>query len=160
VLTELHLSLPRPVVALVTSDEELGSPSSRELIETQARSAAYALVMEPPLPDGSLKTARKGVGGYTLHVRGRSADAGVEPEKGASAIVELAHQVLVIQSIADISRGTSVNIGLIEGGSSANSVAATAWAKIDVRVATLGEAERVDSALRRLAPVVPGTSLF
>jgi glutamate carboxypeptidase len=155
----LRLAPPRPLVVLFTSDEEVGSPTSRGLIEAEARGAAFALVMEAPLPGGRLKTARKGVGGFTLTVSGRAAHAGVEPEKGASAIVELAHQVLAIGGLADRDAGTTLNVGTIAGGTTPNVVPDRATAAIDVRVSKLEEADRVEAALRALRPVTPGTSL-
>ena len=154
-----NLSLPRPVVVLLTSDEEIGSPTSRILIEQLAGQSACALVLESPLPGGILKTARKGVGSFQLAVTGRAAHAGIEPEKGASAIIELAHQILKINSLADPEAGTTINIGTIEGGSTSNVVPATAKAIIDVRAWTTAEAARVEQALLSLTPSTPGTSL-
>lgn len=156
---DLGLRLPRPVVALLTSDEEIGSPSSRPLIEAEAARAAYALVLESPLAGGALKTARKGVGTYHLEVHGRAAHAGLEPEKGVSAVVELAHQVLRLEALANPALGTTLTVGVIRGGTRSNVVPARAAAEIDVRVSSLAEAERVDTALRGLAPVLPGARL-
>lgn len=156
---DLGLRLPRPVVALLTSDEEIGSPSSRPLIEAEAARAAYALVLESPLAGGALKTARKGVGTYHLEVHGRAAHAGLEPEKGVSAVVELAHQVLRLEALANPALGTTLTVGVIRGGTRSNVVPARAAAEIDVRVTSLAEAERVDTALRGLAPVLPGARL-
>jgi glutamate carboxypeptidase len=158
-LSERELSLPRPVELLLTSDEEVGSPTSRRWIEEMAGRAAYVLVPEPPLADGSLKTARKGVGRFTLDVTGRAAHAGVEPEKGVNAVVELAHQILAVQALANPAVGTTVNVGLILGGTTPNVVPASAKAVVDVRVATLGEARRIESAMAALATVVPGSVL-
>jgi glutamate carboxypeptidase len=158
-ISECGASLPRPVKALLTSDEEVGSPTSRQLIETEANGSAYVLVMEPPLPDGSLKTARKGVGAYTITVEGRAAHAGVEPEKGANAIVELAHQIVRIQALANRGTGTSLNVGLIEGGSTVNTVPARAHAQVDARATTLEEAGRIDASLRELRPIEGDCSL-
>jgi glutamate carboxypeptidase len=152
----LDSDLPRPVELLWTSDEELGSPSSRGLIEETARRAAYVLVVEPPLAGGALKTARKGVGRFHLEVTGRAAHAGVEPEKGVSAVVELAHQVLALQALADPAAGTSVNVGVVQGGTTSNVVPASATAAIDVRAATLAEARRVEYAMAGLRPVLAG----
>jgi glutamate carboxypeptidase len=158
-LQSLQEPPPRPVVALLTSDEEIGSPTSRTIIEQAAAESACALVIEPALPGGGLKTARKGVGAYTLTIHGRAAHAGVEPETGRSAILELCHQIIHINAINDIERGTSVNVGIVEGGSTVNTVPDMARAKIDLRVAALDEAERVDAALRSLQPITPDTSL-
>jgi glutamate carboxypeptidase len=150
---------PRPIVALLTSDEEVGSQTSRALIEEEAKRAAYVLVLEAPLPGGRLKTARKGVSAFTLTVEGKAAHAGVEPEKGTNAIVELAHQVLNIQKIADTERGTTLNVGVISGGTTTNVVPASAEARIDGRVTILAEAERVEAAMQALRPVLPGARL-
>lgn len=150
---------PRPIWALFTSDEEIGSPTSRGLIEDLARQCAYALVLEPPLADGSLKTARKGVGRFRLDVEGRAAHAGVAPQQGRSAIVELSHQVLRIQGLQDIEAGTTLNVGVIRGGTTTNVVPAEASAEIDVRATTLAEADRIERALRSLEPLTPGTRL-
>jgi glutamate carboxypeptidase len=158
-LSTLGLAPSRPIHVLLTSDEEVGSPHSRSLIEEMARAAGYVLVVEPPLHDGGLKTARKGVGRYTLEIRGRAAHAGVAPETGASAVVELAHQVLNIQALNDPAAGTTINIGVIRGGTTPNVVPAEAVAQIDVRVATREAAEHVEQALRSLRPVTPGTRL-
>jgi len=146
----------RPIIVLSTSDEEIGSTTSRGLIEARAVSAAAVLVLEPAFSGGQIKTARKGVADYRLRVVGRAAHAGVEPEKGVSAIEELAHQIPRIKALADAGHGTTVNIGVVRGGSRSNVVAAEAEAWIDIRLATRDEATRVDRALRALAPVLPG----
>lgn len=152
-------SPPRPVELLITSDEEEGSPTSRPLIEETARRAAHVLVLEPPLADGSLKTARKGVGRFTIEVTGRAAHAGVEPEKGISAVVELAHQVLALEAISDRTAGTTLTVGQIEGGTKPNVVPASARAVVDARVWTAAEARRVEEALNQLTSVLPGASV-
>ena len=148
--------LPRPVIVLLTSDEEIGSPTSRALIENEARGSAYALVLEPPLPDGRLKTQRKGIGQFLLEIEGKAAHAGVEPEKGVSAIKELAHQVLAIDRLNAVELGTTLNVGVVEGGTASNVVAARASAQVDVRVRTMGEASRIEHALRSVQPVTTG----
>lgn len=150
---------PRPAVVLFTSDEEIGSPTSRGLIEAEARAAEFALILEPPLADGSLKTARKGVGGFSVEALGRSAHAGVEPEKGVNAILELAHQVVRLHGLNEPKAGTTVNVGVIAGGTTSNVVPARARARVDVRVATAAEAVRVEAAIRALSPVLPGATL-
>jgi glutamate carboxypeptidase len=155
----LYAPLPRPVWALFTSDEEIGSPTSRGLIEELARQCAYVLVLEPPLADGSLKTARKGVGRFRLDVEGKAAHAGVAPREGRSAIVELAHQIIGIQELQDPGAGTTLNVGVIQGGTTTNVVPASASADIDVRVATLAEAGRIEVALRAITPITEGTRL-
>jgi glutamate carboxypeptidase len=156
---ESRRPLPRPIWALFTSDEEIGSPTSRGLIEELARQCAYCLVLEPPLGDGSLKTARKGVGRFRIEVQGRAAHSGVAPQDGRSAIVELAHQVLRIQDLQDLAAGTTINVGVIQGGTTANVVPARASAEIDVRVASQSEADRIAGALQALRPVTSETRL-
>jgi glutamate carboxypeptidase len=156
---ELAIALPRPITVLITSDEEIGSGSSRALIEEAARQAAYVLVMESPLPGGVLKTARKGTGAFTVETTGRAAHAGVDPEKGVNAIEELAHQVLAIHALADRKAGTTLSAGVIEGGSAANVVPARATAQIDVRVWTQSEAARLVQAMAARRPVLPGAQV-
>jgi glutamate carboxypeptidase len=148
--------LERPVCALFTSDEELGSPTSRELIEKLAQECAYALVLEPALADGGLKTSRKGVGRFHLDVKGRAAHSGVAPESGRSAIVELAHQIVRMQALQNLAVGTTINVGVIQGGTTANVVPARASAEIDVRVRSLAEEARIVSSLGSLGPCTDG----
>ena len=151
-------ALPRKrIVVLLTSDEERGSRASQALIEHEARRSDAVLVLEPSLPDGALKTSRKGAGEFYLEVRGVAAHAGIEPEKGASAIHELARQVVALEALRD--SGISVNVGLVEGGSRPNVVAEQARCVIDVRVSTAAERARVEEALRGLTPVLRGTSV-
>jgi glutamate carboxypeptidase len=149
----------RPLRILLTCDEEVSSRTSRALITTVATGAAVAYVLESPLPGGALKTARKGISTYRLTIEGRAAHAGIEPDKGASAIVELAHQVRAIHDLNDRERGTTVNVGVVRGGTRPNVVAAHAEAEIDVRVATAAEASRVDQAITELTPVGKGTTV-
>lgn len=149
----------RPVIALLTCDEEVGSPSSRSLIERIARDCEAVLVLEPPLPDGGAKTRRKGVGMYTLRVRGRAAHAGIEPEAGVDAIAELAHQLVLVHALAEPAIGTTITIGRIAGGTASNVVPDRAEAEIDVRFVTPEEGERIDRALRALGARMPGASL-
>ncbi|MDQ6883991.1 MAG: M20 family metallopeptidase [Candidatus Dormibacteraeota bacterium] len=149
----------RPVVVLSTSDEEIGSTSSRELIEQTARGACAVLVLEPAASGGAVKTARKGIADFTLEIDGRAAHAGVEPEKGLSAIEELAHQILALKALADPGRGTTINIGVVRGGTRPNVVAAQARAEIDVRFTSAIEAERVVVAIGALKAHLPGASL-
>jgi glutamate carboxypeptidase len=149
----------RPVVVLSTSDEEIGSASSRALIEETARKAAAVLVLEPAASGGAVKTARKGIADFILEVDGRAAHAGVEPEKGISAIEELAHQVLALRALSDAASGTTINVGVVEGGTRPNVVAAHARAEIDVRFARASEAERVVRAINDLQPKLAGARL-
>jgi len=157
---ELQLRLPRPVELFLSADEEVGSPRGRPHVEEGAGRAAYVLVVEPPLPGGSLKTARKGVGRYRIEVEGRAAHAGIEPEKGVSAINELAHQILRAAALNDLEQGSTVNVGLVAGGTALNVVPASASADIDVRVWTRSEADRIERAILDATPANPDTRLL
>jgi glutamate carboxypeptidase len=148
-----------PIVMLWTTDEEIGSGTSRQAIEDEARKARAVLVLEPALPGGALKTARKGCGEFTITAHGVAAHAGLDPGKGASAIHELAAQIAAIERLQDLTRGISVNVGVISGGSRPNVVAAQARAVVDVRAPTREAAVEIDGAIRRLQPVRPGTRL-
>jgi glutamate carboxypeptidase len=158
-LRERGLRPRRRLDVLFTCDEEIGSPTSRPLIEQTAKGAAVAYVLESPLPGGTLKTARKGTGDYVVRITGRAAHAGVEPQKGVSAIGELAEQVLALHALNDFKLGTTINVGVVSGGTRPNVVAAEAEAHVDVRVNTLAEAERIDAAIRGLQPRLPGAVL-
>ncbi len=147
------------VTLLVTGDEELGSPRSRALIEETARGASAALVLEASADGGALKTERKGVSLYEIVVSGRAAHAGLEPEKGVNASVELAHLTIVAAALSDAVAGTSVTPTLAASGTTTNTVPASAQLWIDVRARTAGELERVDAALRGYRPVTPGASI-
>jgi glutamate carboxypeptidase len=159
-LRELELPVGRKVVLLLTADEETGSATSRQLVEQQAKASSAVLVLEPGTGlEGKLKTARKGVGVYQLHVRGKAAHAGVDPENGASAVVELARQIVRIAGWSDPARGVTLNPGVIAGGTRSNVVAAEARAEIDVRVAKLRQAAALDRKLRGLKPFDPRCAL-
>lgn len=147
-VAEIRGQLPS-FVFLCTSDEEIGSPTARPLIEEEARNAAAVLVLEPSL-NGALKTARKGVARFKLDVTGRAAHAGLDPENGVSAVEELCRLVLQIYDAADPSRGTTINVGVIGGGTRYNVVAGGASAEVDARVASTSEAERVTALLSSL----------
>jgi glutamate carboxypeptidase len=152
--------LPHPPVHMLwTTDEEIGSGTSRGLIEDHASRARAVLVLEPALPGGGLKTARKGCGEFTVTVRGIAAHAGLDPGKGASAIHELAGQIAAIERLQDLPNGISVNVGVISGGSRPNVVAEDARAIVDVRAPTLESAQRVEAAIRALHPARNGTRL-
>lgn len=147
------------VAMLVTSDEETGSDTSRELIEREALASDAVLVLEPALAGGPLKTSRKGIGQYVLAVTGVSAHAGVDPAKGVSAIRELARQILAVEALHDLDRGVSVNVGVVSGGTRPNVVAEEARAVVDVRAPSTADADRIDAAFRALRPVLPGARL-
>ena len=144
------------IVMLWTTDEEIGSQTSRAVVEAEAQQSEAVLVLEPALPGGALKTSRKGCGEYEVVVRGQAAHAGVDPGKGISAIRELARQILAIETLQDSAAGVSVNVGVIEGGSRPNVIAAEARAKVDARAPTVADAERVDAAIRGLTAHIPG----
>jgi glutamate carboxypeptidase len=152
-------TLPRPITILLTSDEEVGSPSSREWIEKEASLAAAVLVFEPSLPGGALKTARKGVGRFTIKAAGRAAHAGIDPTRGINAIEEIAHQVLRLQRLSDPSKGTTVTVGIVQGGTRVNVVPAEAAVEIDVRITNNEEAARITEAIRGLRSQLPGAAL-
>jgi glutamate carboxypeptidase len=148
-----------PVTFLMTCDEETGSHFSREVIEDEARSAHAALVIEPPIPGGKVKTGRKGVGEFELIVRGRPAHAGNDPRNGVSAITELAHQVLAINAMNNYERGTTLNVGVVSGGVLSNVVPAEARASIDMRFRTMDEGARIVEKMSSLRPIAPGVRI-
>jgi glutamate carboxypeptidase len=143
------------VTLLVTGDEEIGSPSSRELIEQEAKAATAALVLEASADGGALKTERKGAAQYEVRVAGRAAHAGLEPDRGVNATLELAHQVLAVNVLADRGVGTTVTPTAARAGTTTNTVPAEATFAVDVRARTVAEQERVDRAIRALWPVLP-----
>jgi glutamate carboxypeptidase len=147
------------IVMLWTTDEETGSDTSRALLETEAARSDAVLVLEPALPGGALKTSRKGCGEYDIVVHGIPAHAGVDPSKGVSAIRELARQILAIETLQDLERGVSLNVGIIDGGSRVNVVAEQARARVDARAPTRADAERIDAAMRALTPHLNGARL-
>jgi glutamate carboxypeptidase len=155
-----HRSLARPHITMLwTTDEEIGSATSRVTIETVAQECEAVLVLEPSLPGGGVKTSRKGVGEFELIVHGIAAHAGLDPEKGASAIHELAHQIVALESLQDLARGVTLNAGQISGGTRTNVIADTARALIDVRVPTMADAATIGQKLRSLSPTRSGTHL-
>lgn len=147
------------VVMLWTTDEEIGSATSRAVIELEAQRSDAVLVLEPSLPGGGCKTSRKGCGEFRLTVTGIPAHAGIDPGKGASAINELAWQVTRLEALNDPDRGISVNVGTMSGGTRPNVVAESATATIDVRVPTREDAQRLEQAIRALRPRDPRTVL-
>ena len=154
-----ELGVPDGVTLLVTADEELGSPTSRPLVEGEAEGCAAALVLESAGPGGALKTARKGISRYQVRAHGRAAHAGLDPERGVNATVELAHQVLAIAALGDPERGTTVTPTLLTSGTAANTVPAAGEVAVDVRARDAAEQGRVDAAMRALRPVLPGARL-
>jgi glutamate carboxypeptidase len=149
----------RTLRVFLTADEEMGTRTGRPMLEEAAAGVAAALIVEPPGMTGNLKTSRKGLGRFTLTIKGRPAHAGTHREEGVSAIHELAHQVLRLHALNDDASGTSVNVGVVSGGTSENVVAAEAEARIDVRVARASDRKRVEHVLATLEPVHPETTL-
>jgi glutamate carboxypeptidase len=148
------------VTLLVTSDEEIGSSTSRRLIEQAATGAAAALVLEPSAGEaGALKTVRKGVATYQVEIAGRAAHAGLEPERGVNALIELAHQALAVSRVADPAKGTTVTPTVASAGTTDNTVPAAALLRVDTRAATPDEQDRVDRELRALRPVLAGATV-
>ncbi len=146
--------LPCAVNLLLVPDEEIGSPASRSLTERLALQSSAVLVLEPAFgPYGACKTSRKGIARYTIQVHGRAAHAGLDFERGASAIVEAAHQVLAISALSRPQRGLTLNPGLIKGGTRPNVIADLAEIVTDVRFLTASQAARVDAGMHKLHPI-------
>jgi len=159
-LRDLGLEPSVTPVALFTSDEEIGSFESRPAIERLAKAADRALVLEPALgTTGKIKTARKGSGDFEIVVRGKPAHAGLAPEEGASAILELTYVVQHLFALNDAASGVSVNVGTLDGGIRTNIVAPVSRITVDVRAPTAADATRIDAAIRSLKPTVPGVAL-
>lgn len=159
-MKELDLLPEQRVTLLLTSDEEVGSHTSRPLIEAEARAHDVVFVLEPSqLPAAALRTSRKGVGNFRVSVSGRAAHAGGNHEKGINAIEELARQVVILQGLTDYARGTTVNVGVIAGGTRSNVVPEEAWAEVDVRVVDEEEAARIEAAVGGLTPILEGTAI-
>jgi len=153
-LRELNGRLPRPITVLLNPDEEVGSETSRELTEELARKSAAVLVLEPAQGlDGKAKTARKGVGDFTVKVRGAAAHSGLDFEKGQNAVVELARQIDRIAGFTDLSRALTVSVNIVRGGTKGNVVPAEASADIDVRIGKLKDGAAIDKKFRALRPL-------
>ncbi|MBU8715289.1 MULTISPECIES: M20 family metallopeptidase [Brevibacillus] len=155
-----RLPKDKKIVLLLNSDEEIGSPTSRWLVEEEASRSVASFVLEPPTePGGALKTWRKGSAHYTLAIHGKSAHAGVDHQKGVSAIEELARQVQFLHSLTDYEKGTTVNVGIVKGGIGANVVADYAEAEVDIRVVSMDEAQRIEKVMQEREPMLAGTSI-
>jgi len=152
---EIGGDLARPVTVLLVSDEEGGSASSRALTEKIARQCAAVLVCEPSGPGGALKTARKGVGSFLMKITGQAAHAGLDFEKGQSAILELAHQIQAVSRLTDLKRGVTLNVGVVRGGTRTNVIAAEAMAEVDLRIAKKADGAVMERKIRGLWPVNP-----
>ena len=159
-LRELNLTPPVTPIVFLNSDEEVGSPGSKHHVARLARAVDRAFVLEPAMgPQGLIKTARKGIGRFDVRIRGRASHAGLAPEEGASAIQELATVVERLHAMNDPSRGTTVNVGVVSGGTRANVVAAEAHAAVDVRVMDSSEGRRIEEAVGEMKAVTSGVSL-
>jgi glutamate carboxypeptidase len=159
-LKELQLESPLSPVILINSDEEIGSFESTNTIARIARIAKRAFILEPPLGlEGKLKTGRKGIGKFTIKVKGKPAHAGLNPEMGVSAIVELSYHIQQLFSLNDFEKGITVNVGMIQGGSSANVIAEESQAVVDVRVHNMDDALFIENKILNLKPKHTGTSL-
>jgi len=151
--------LPAPVAVFLTSNEEVGSPNVRGLVREVARGVRCALVLEPSLPGGALKTTRNGMGRFVIRAVGRSAHSGVDPEAGINAVEEIAHQVLRISKLGDRSKGTTVTVTTARGGTRPNMVPAECVVEADCRTPTADEARRVTNEIRNLKPVLDGARI-
>jgi len=158
-LSTTNVILKRPLTILLDSDEEVGTPTARALIEKEARGSEAVLVLEPCLPGGALKTARKGVGTFLISANGTAAHAGVDYEKGISAIQEMAYQILELYKLNNLDQGTTVNPGVISGGTRSNVIADQTTLEVDVRVSTKAEGERITRQIYELKPLLPGSKL-
>ncbi len=158
-LQGLRLTPSHRLVFLLNSDEECGSPTSRRHIEEEARHSDYVLVLEPSRED-ALVTWRKGIGRFELEIQGLASHAGAAHERGVSAVEELAYQILHLEALTDYERGTTVNVGVVQGGSKVNVRPASAWAEIDLRVTTAEEGQRMTKAIRGIRPRNPNASLM
>ena len=146
----------RPVTVFLDTDEEVGSESSRSITESIARECEAVLVLEPAQgPRGLLKTSRKGVGSFTIRVHGRASHSGVDFEKGQSAIIELARQILEVTKFIDLPRGITVNPGVVHGGTRSNVIAAEAWAEVDIRVSRMADKAGLEQMFANLCPFNP-----
>ncbi len=158
-LLQVRGKLARPVSILLISDEEVGSPGSRALVRSQAAEVGAVLVVEPPLPGGTLKTARNGMGRFVVKAVGKAAHTGINPDEGVNAVEEIAHQILRIRKLGDVGKKTTVTVAVVKGGTRPNVVPAECTLQVDARTPTQEEAERVTAAINALEPVLKGARL-
>ena len=149
------------VIIVLNGDEEIGSPTSRGLIEDISKTVSYALVMEPARKDGSIVSSRRGGGRYTLHAHGKAAHSGVAPEEGISAIEELAHKTIKLNRLSNHKKGISVSVGIFKGGAAVNMIPDSATAYVDVRVESEEQSVEIDHKIRNICsvPDVPGATI-
>lgn len=155
----LELQPGREIRMFLSCDEESGSTTSRDLITSEASDCVAVFVLEPSLPGGKVKTARKGIANYELIARGIPAHAGLDPEKGVSAISELARQILALNALNDGNQGISINVGVISGGTLSNVVASEARAEVDVRFRTMAQGEDISRRIESMQPVQTGAQI-
>lgn len=159
-LLAMNKKINKRIVSLFTTDEEIGSSSSRCFIEAHARKSDVVLVLEPSVPTkGDLKTSRKGVGSYNIKVTGISSHAGSDPEQGVDAIMELCYQIIRLKNLSEPEEGTTVSVGKIQGGTKRNIIADLAEAEVDVRITLPEEGMRVDKEIKRIIQYVPRTKI-
>ncbi|GAB4335543.1 MAG: M20 family metallopeptidase [Phototrophicales bacterium] len=158
-LQENDQFLNRPIWALLTSDEEIGSNHSEEVIREIAQKSGLVLVMEPATPEGALKIWRKGVAAYRLHITGKASHAGGAPEQGINALIELAQQAIRLHGMNDIKNGTSVSVTMAEGGSALNVIPANAILGVDTRFLKMTAMQTVQQAIESTVPFIPGAKV-
>jgi glutamate carboxypeptidase len=149
----------RPIWLFLSTDEEIGSPNTRDLIQEKAAQAGLVLVLEPAAEGEALKVWRKGIARYVVRTVGRAAHSGNAPEAGINAVIEAAHQALYMHGLNDLRNGTSVSVTVIKGGIATNVIPPEAELEVDVRFLTAAEAQRVDDAIQHLTPVLPGADV-
>ena len=159
-IQELDLPLPLEPLIFINSDEEIGSRTSTKYVRALASRVERAFVLEPALgEEGALKTERKGIGRFTIVVHGKAAHAGLDPESGASAILELSHVIQTLFALNDAGKGITVNVGTIDGGLQPNVIAPHSQAVVDVRVPTIADGERIERLIHNMQPATPGVRL-
>jgi glutamate carboxypeptidase len=158
-LRELNMMPNRPIYVLMTSDEEVGSTYSEDLIKEVAQTCGLVLVMEPATKEGALKTWRKGISTYTLRIEGRPAHAGNAPEQGINAVIEFAQQAMELHKLNDYKNGVSVSVTMVNGGSAGNVIPASTEAYIDTRMMTVKQLDALNEALQSLHPFIPGAKV-
>jgi len=160
IIRDLALPMPLEPIVFINSDEEIGSRTSTRYVRALAKRVRRAYVLEPSLGDeGAIKTERKGVGKFTVTVHGKAAHAGLDPEAGASAILELSHVIQALFALNDAGKGITVNVGTVDGGLQPNVIAPHSQAVVDVRVPTIADGERIEREIRGLKPTTPGVRL-
>ena len=159
-IRDLGLEMPLEPVIFINSDEEIGSRTSTKYIRALAKTVERAFVLEPSMgEEGAIKTERKGIGRFTVTVHGKAAHAGLDPEGGASAILELSHVIQALFALNDASKGITVNVGTVDGGLQPNVIAPHSQAVVDVRVPTIADGERIEECILGIQPVTPGVRL-